>query len=59
MTAGLAGKVCLWTAAPGGSRRNKKIRTRGIGGGGGVDTQSCFFLEGQRDEGPRSQRRGD
>lgn len=31
VAAGLAGKVCLWPAAPGKRRRNKKIRTRGVG----------------------------
>ena len=52
-TAGLAGKVCLWTAAPGERWRNKKIRTGGIWRGEG--THGCFSLQGYGDEGPRSQ----
>lgn len=34
MTAGLAGNVCLWTAAPEKRRRNKKTRTGALGGWG-------------------------
>lgn len=56
MTAGLAGNVCLWTAAPEKRQRNKKMRTGCIRGWGYTQ---LLLTRVHRDEGPGSQWRGD
>lgn len=47
-TAGLAGKVCLWTAAPGERWRNKKIGTGGVWRGEGAHRAASHYRGTER-----------